>query len=66
MFPLCKQLHLTVEPLENLLLIPLHPLDVGLGPFQGLFHSDGGRAKSCSSVIPDKLLQLPNKSQTTV
>lgn len=66
MFRICKSLHLTVEPVEDLLLIPLHPLDIGFGSFQGLFHSDGGRAKTSGFMILDKLLQLSNQCKTTV
>lgn len=66
MFPICMPFHFILEPVENLLLIPLHPLDVGFGSFQGLFHSKGGRAKTCNSMIPDKLLQLPNQCVETV
>lgn len=66
MFPICMQFHLTLEPLKNLLLIPLHPLDVGFGSFQGLLHRQGGRAETCNSMILDKLLQLPNQCEETV
>lgn len=49
---------LTVEPLRNLLLVPLHPLDVGFGSLQGLFYSKCGRAETCCSVLLHEPFQL--------
>lgn len=49
---------LTAEPLRNLPLVPLHPLDVGFGPLQGLFYSKCGRAETCRSVLLHEPFQL--------
>lgn len=53
---------LTVEPVQDLLLVLLQPVDVSSGPLQGLLHSQRGGAKPCRAVLLHKLLQLPEEA----
>lgn len=52
---------LAAEPLQNLVLVRLQPLDVGDGRLQRLLHSQGGGAKADVTVLLDEVLQLPKR-----
>lgn len=51
------------EPPEHLVLVLVHPLDVGLGLLQGLLQSPRAGAKAYVTVVRLELLQLPGKGR---
>lgn len=46
------------EPIKDLRLVLLPPLDVGSGLLHGLIHGECRRAKACGFMLLHKLLQL--------
>ena len=61
---LCVMYSVSSEPVQDLLLVLLDPLDVGPGPLQGLVHSQGGRSKAVLTVLLNEVQQLAEETET--